>query len=92
MGAYEASEMAFLVAAATARIPDRGAALDALAGLTQFIAAHARSTDDINLALLAAQLPIRAAGLRAAALREGASGKWTAAAVDCMQCSGGRPQ
>jgi hypothetical protein len=84
-GSQEAGEIAFLVAAATARILDRGAALDALAGLTQLIAAHARGTDDINLALLAAQLPIRAVDATSAALRQGAAGKWTAAAVDCMR-------
>jgi hypothetical protein len=84
-GPQEASELAFLTAAATARLPDPSAALDALAGLTQSIAAHARSTDDINLALLAAQLPLRAVRTRPAALQEGAAGKWTAAAVDCVR-------
>lgn len=83
-GPPEASEMAFLVAAATARTSCRQAALDALAELTSLVAAHARSTGDISLALLAAQLPIRATGAARAALREGAGDKWVAAAVDCM--------
>ncbi len=84
-GPQEASELAFLVAAAIARLPEPGTPLDVLAGLTQSIAAHACTADDINLALLAAQLPIRAASARPAVLREGAAGKWTAAAVDSMR-------
>jgi hypothetical protein len=83
-GPQEASELAFLAAAATARLPEPGAALDALAGLTQAVAAHARGADDINLALLAAQLPVRVAGARPAALHATRAGKWAAAAVDCM--------
>lgn len=83
-GPQEASELAFLAAAAAARLPEPGAALDALGGLAQSIAAHARSADDINLALLAAQLPVRAVGARSTALHARAADKWTAAAVDCM--------
>jgi len=83
-GAAEASGLAFLVAAAIARRPDAQPALDVLAILTSRLAAHARSTDDVNLALLAAQLPTRAVDLRPGALHTGASQEWTTTAVDCM--------
>jgi hypothetical protein len=83
-GAAEASGLAFLVAAAIARRPDAQPALDVFAVLTGRLAAQARSTDDVNLALLAAQLPTRAVNLRPGALHTGASQEWTATAVDCM--------
>jgi hypothetical protein len=83
-GAAEASGLVFLVAAAIARHPHAQPALDILAVLTSRLAAHARSTDDVNLALLAAQLPTRAVNLRPGALHAGASQEWTATAVDCM--------
>ncbi len=84
-GPPEASGLTFLVAASIASMPHVQPALDTLGALTRFLAAHARSTDDLNLALLAAQLPLRAVNMQQAALHARPGSDWTAAAVDCMQ-------
>jgi len=79
----EARYLAFLLAAATARNGrhDAMACIDALAC---DLARQARTADDVDLALLAAQLPVRAATGQNP-VPGGLGYPWTAAAaVDCM--------
>jgi hypothetical protein len=83
-GTAEAANLAFLVAAAIARHPRPRHALEILADLTSRLAATARETDSVDLALLAGQLPLRAVNQQPAALHA-ASPMWISTAVDCMK-------
>ena len=83
-GTAEAGNLAFLVAAAIARHPRPQHGLEILADLTSHLAATARATDSVDLALLAAQLPLRAVNQQTTALHA-ASPKWISTAVDCMK-------
>lgn len=79
----EARYLAFLVAAATAR-NSRYEAMACIDTLACDLARQARAADDVNLALVAAQMPVRAAGAQNAT--SGSTRyKWTvAAAIDCI--------
>jgi hypothetical protein len=84
-GTAEAGNLAFLVAPAIAHHPRRPQqALEILADLTSHLAATARAADSVDLALLAAQLPLRAVSQQTTALHA-ASPKWISTAVDCMK-------
>jgi hypothetical protein len=83
-GTAEAGNLAFLVAAAIARHPRPQHTLEILADLTRHLAATARATDSVDLALLAAQLPLRAVNQQTTALHA-ASPMWVSTAVDCMK-------
>jgi hypothetical protein len=79
----EARYLVFLLAAATAR-NCRHEAMACIDALACDLARQARTADDVNLALLAAQLPVRAAAAQNA-VPGGPGYPWTAAAaIDCM--------
>jgi len=84
-GQAEARYLAFLLAAAVARNP-RHEALACIDAVTCGLARHAHANDDVNLALLAAQLPVRAASRVDEDSTTGdAKYPWTAAAaIDCL--------
>jgi hypothetical protein len=82
-GQAEARYLAYLLAVATGRTP-RLEALTCIDALASVLASRARTADDIDLALAAAQLPFRATG--SAGAKSGSYRySWTvAAAADCM--------
>jgi hypothetical protein len=84
-GQAEARYLPFLLAAAVARKP-RDGALACIDALTCNLARHAHADDDVSLALLAAQLPVRAASRANDGSATGnATYPWTAAAaIDCL--------
>jgi len=83
-GTLEAGLLAFLFAASVERCPRREA-LACLNSLTCALARAARETDDIDLALLAAQLPVRAAAGQTGAGLAGGSFDWAAETIiDCI--------
>ncbi|MGH3766165.1 MAG: hypothetical protein ACRDTX_13615 [Pseudonocardiaceae bacterium] len=83
-GTTEAHELAFLLAAAISRGPSTDKANAALAALTSHLARQARHADNIDLALLAAQLPARALSHRPTALAAHIAEHLVPAAVECM--------
>jgi hypothetical protein len=79
----DARYLAFLLAAATAR-KYRHEAMACVDALVCDLARHARHADDVDLALVTAQLPVRAAAAQNA-IPGRAGYPWTAtAAIDCM--------
>ena len=79
----DARYLAFLLAAATAR-KYRHETMECIDALACDLARHARAADDVDLALVAAQLPVRAAAAQNA-IPGRAGYPWTAAAaIDCM--------
>lgn len=83
-GVTEAHDLAFLLAAAISRGPSTDKAFAALAALTSHLARQARDADNIDLALLAAQLPARALSHRPTALAAHIAEHLVPAAVECM--------
>lgn len=83
-GTTDAHRLAFLLAAATSRGPSTEHAFAALAAFTRHLARQARGADDVDLAVLAAQLPARALNHRPAALAAHVAGHLVPAAVECM--------
>jgi len=82
-GQTEARYLAFLLAASVARNP-RHEAMACIDALTCNLARQANAVDDVSLALLAAQLPVRAASGQTDTAGDGGY-PWTpAAAIDCM--------
>jgi hypothetical protein len=83
-GTLDAGLLAFLFAASVERCPRREA-LVCLNALTCALARHAREADDIDLALLAAQLPVRATAGQTGVGIVSDSFSWAAEAViDCI--------
>jgi hypothetical protein len=80
----DAHGLTFLLAAAISRGSSTEEAVAALAALTSHLAQHAREADDIGLALLAAQLPIRALNHNSSGLTPRIAGHLVPAAVECM--------
>jgi len=79
----DAHDLAYLVAAAVGRGSGNAEAIGGLAALTSRIAGQARQTDDVALALLAAQLPQRVLARSPAAATTYVE-QWTSTAIDSM--------
>jgi hypothetical protein len=83
-GLEEARRVAFLLAAAISRHPEPAQPLNVLAPFTCTLAQHARSTDDVDLALLAAQLPRRSVNDPSLLTAEEVVRRWADVAVDSI--------
>lgn len=81
--AEDAFELIYLLAAAVGRSPDNGEAVASVASISNQLATYARNTDNIDLALLAAQLPRRM--IHSTATIRPHADLLAGAAIDCMR-------
>jgi hypothetical protein len=88
----DARRLAFLIAAAISTIDSRQTPHDAFGPFIAQLAQHALSNDDVDLALLAAQLLNRAAGTYQPGHETPAARSWVQAGIACMTVALAQPQ